>query len=102
MDSSTGKNKNIDRTYAFDSYKLNECIIGALVMKNLSQDILNGFVQFYNTISRMYKFYYKETKDNPEKKDEALEMLYKKIIQIIEQYNKFVNGIFKELIQKVA
>ena len=102
MDSSTGKNKNTDRTYSFDSYKLNECIIGALVMKNLSQDILNGFVQFYNTISRMYKFYYKETKDNPEKKDEALDMLYKKIIQIIDQYNKFVDGIFKEPIRKVA
>ena len=26
MDSSTGKNTNADRTYAFNSYKLNECI----------------------------------------------------------------------------
>ena len=41
-------------------------------------------------------------KDNPEKRDEALEMLYRKINQIIEQYNKFVNSIFKEPIQKVA
>ena len=71
-------------------------------MKNLSQDILNGFIQFYNTISRMYTFYYRETKDNPEKRDEALEMLYRKINQIIEQYNKFVNSIFNEPIQKVA
>ena len=101
MDSSTGKN-NMDRTYAFNSYKRNECIIGALVMMNLSQDILNGFIQFYNTISRMYTFYYRETKDNPEKRDEALEMLYRKINQIIEQYNKFVNSIFNEPIQKVA
>lgn len=102
MDSSIGKNKNPDRTYSFDSYKLNECMIGALVMKDQSQDILNGFVQFYNTISRMYKFYYKETKDNPEKKDETLEVLYKKIIRIIEQYNNFIAGIFREPTQKVA
>ena len=40
-----------ERNYPIVSHKLNECIIGALVMKNLSQDILNGFVQFYNTIS---------------------------------------------------
>ena len=33
-----------------------------------------------------YRFCYKEMKDNPEKRDESLEMLYEKRIQIIDQY----------------